>query len=610
MSSCRASLRSVVLLLTLAACGGGSGEPTQPQGPPPAPRATQLAFVTAPSDAAAQVAIAPAPVVEIRDASGARVAGSTLVITIALTGGAPGAALLGTLTQSAVDGRATFTGLSVDAAGSGYTLTASAVGVASATSPAFAIAAPPRALGIVSGNTQTGAPGAALAQPLRVRVTRVSDGSPVAGETVGFAPAGGGSVSAATVVTGADGTAQTTWTLGSSGAQTVSATLTGAPSVTFSATFAAVDVGLTLSQVSGGNFFFCGIQTSGGAVCWGTGNRGQLGNGPTVNPGATRSRPVPVSGAALVRVATGANTACGLTASGTGRCWGGNENGQLGNGTGADAFAPVDIAGGRTWADIAVGGEHACGLTTTGAAFCWGGNERGELGTGTGRTNAPDALVPVAVTGGRTYSRITAGFLFTCALDTTGQAWCWGTNGSGQLGDGTTTLRNAPVQVQQPTGVTFVSLASGPVSTCARTAAGAVYCWGDNGSGQLGDGTTVPRSVPTPVQTTAAFSAVSGGGTRHVCAVRASDQSAQCWGSNTTGALGDGTQTSQSAPTTQVSGGRRWAQLAGSNPASCGIEAQTNRAFCWGSRSSGILGDGGTGSTVQSQPVAVLSVLP
>jgi alpha-tubulin suppressor-like RCC1 family protein len=598
----------VAIVLSCVACGGESS-PTPVA--PVTPVATQLVFTVEPANTEAQTTFATAPTVEVRDAAGVRVGSSNAAVTLTLSGGAAGAGLRGTTTVNAVNGIATFAGLSIDSAGTSYRLTANATGLTSATSSPFTVAAIPTTLSIVSGNGQTGAPGQALGQPIRVRVVRAQGGAPVAGQAVTFAPSGGGTVTPATVQTGADGEAQTTWTMGTSGTQTLTVTTpTAAAPITVSATLAAPSAALVLTQLTAGENFFCGIQAQGGAVCWGDDNRGELGDGPPVTP-FQQSRPVPVSGAVLTQVAAGRNSACGLTADGSARCWGSNLDGQLGDGTRTNAFVPVTVTGGQTYRKIAVGSGHACALTTTGAAFCWGANTFGELGIGSGGApSSPDVLQPTAVSGGRSYVDLAVGFFFSCALDSTGQVWCWGTNLLGQLGnDNRTNSNTAPIAIQQPAGVTFTSIAAGQSHVCAIAADQRAYCWGANFFGSLGDGGTAPRATPTAVVGGLSFTAIAGGSS-HTCAIGL-DARGYCWGNNVLGHLGDGTEGGQRAEPGLISGNRRWTRIAASRSNGCGIEAVTGRTYCWGSSSFGALGDGGAlVAANQLTPQAVLPVAP
>ena len=162
----------------------------------------------------------------------------------------------------------------------------------------------------------------------------------------------------------------------------------------------------------------------------------------------------------------------------------------------------------------ATGAYHSCAVTSSGAVQCWGGNQYGQLGDGT----TTQRLTPVTVSGlGSGVVAVAAGFYHTCALTTGGAVQCWGANFTGRLGDGTTTHRLTPVQVGGLTGG-VVAIAAGVHHTCAVTGAGAVRCWGGNFAGQLGDGTTADRFTPTPVNGFAASAAAVTTGYYHTCA--------------------------------------------------------------------------------------------
>src|SRR5207249_149557 len=167
-------------------------------------------------------------------------------------------------------------------------------------------------------------------------------------------------------------------------------------------------------------------------------------------------------------------------------------------------LTPVAVSGGLTFTAVSTSDYHTCGVTTSGAAYCWGWNNSGGLGDGTSGT---DRLTPVAVSGGLTFAAVSAGVINACGVTTSGAAYCWGYNGSGVLGSGTTTSSATPVAVSG--GLTLAAVSVGGSSpyqeshTCGVTPSGAAYCWGYNRYGQLGDGTGGTYRL-TPV-------AVSGG---------------------------------------------------------------------------------------------------
>lgn len=213
--------------------------------------------------------------------------------------------------------------------------------------------------------------------------------------------------------------------------------------------------------------------------------------------------PVPVAGGqTFVTLSASDRHTCGLTTSGAAYCWGHNNSGQLGDGTTTDRSTPTAVLGGLSFAslDSGMGTDNpvTCGVTTAGEGYCWGSNERGGIGDGlTGGTfSTPEPVLlsdPLA--------SISAGVLTTCALTTDGIAFCWGFNGNGQLGNGETSGPTAgePFPAQVLGGLTFSYLKTWWKRTCGITTGGEAYCWGDNQGGQLGNGTTEDSSVPVRV---------------------------------------------------------------------------------------------------------------
>ena len=174
--------------------------------------------------------------------------------------------------------------------------------------------------------------------------------------------------------------------------------------------------------------------------------------------------------------------------------WGGNGNGQLGDGaTISSNNTPVRVPGGHKFTQITVGSFHTVAIDTTGQAWAWGKNDSGQLGDGT----TTDKHAPVQVAGGHKFKQIAAGVYHTVAIDTNGDAWAWGYNRYGQLGDGTTI--NSPVPVQVAGGHKFRQISAGDYHTVAIDDAGDAWAWGNNHHGQLGDGTTNNSLIPVKV---------------------------------------------------------------------------------------------------------------
>jgi alpha-tubulin suppressor-like RCC1 family protein len=247
---------------------------------------------------------------------------------------------------------------------------------------------------------------------------------------------------------------------------------------------------------------------------------------------------------------------------------------------------------------VSAGAHHACGVTADHAAYCWGRNAEGQLGNPAATAPCPEgggscSTLPVRVTGSLAVASISAGDNYTCALTTSGVAYCWGDNTYGQLGNGTQTSSPRPARVAI-SGVRFASISAGDLHTCAVTAAGAAYCWGSNAGGALGLGGRPGggRTAPGPVATRLRLTAISAGHF-HSCAL-ARDGRAYCWGRNEMGEVGNAASAPASSPVA-VAGTRsfREVQAAAQFDYSCGVDAD-GAVYCWGANCYGQLGTDST----------------
>ena len=371
---------------------------------------------------------------------------------------------------------------------------------------------------------------------------------------------------------------------------------------------ATVTLGFGFLTVSTGNGMACGITLLNTAYCWGSSYAGQLGATTTeVCPfGPCSSTPIAVSGGLTFGMVTdGTDNACGLTPSGAAYCWGDNTFGELGNGTTTQSTAPVPVAGNLTFVTLSASdNESTCGVTTSGTAYCWGKNGSGELGAAT--TQICDSMAcsttPIAVAGGLAFVTISAAQQYTCGVTSGGDAYCWGDNSFGQLGNGTMAPSTMPVPVRG--GLSFAAVSAGYSNACGVTTSGAAYCWGDNSVGQLGTGTTTGSATPVAVAGGMTFTAVTTGfGNIHTCGVTPSG-AAYCWGDNTYGALGNGTTTPSHTPVA-VSGGLTF-RVVSTGPYHTSGVTTGNIAYTWGSNGYGQLGIGTSGNNNASAvPVKV-----
>lgn len=320
----------------------------------------------------------------------------------------------------------------------------------------------------------------------------------------------------------------------------------------------------------------------GDAMCWGSNAFGQLGE----STGTDRRAPTPV-------VAPGGGHACALTPSGAVQCWGNNLFGQLGDNTLFARTSPTLVADTATYSFVANGANHSCG-TTAGQVKCWGANFNGQLGDGTlwGR------LVPTPVTGlPGSAMFLDLGDSHSCAVVQSGadrEVWCWGAGLHGQLGTGLPLDSWTPVRAGSISDAWVVS--AGAQHTCATTISGGVYCWGQGLFGQVGNDLIL--DVWTPVEVLdpsgvplSAPGAIVSAGEGHTCvAPVGAAQQAACWGNNLTGQLGNGSFL-PSARAQMVSGIALVTWIGAGDDHTC-ARVNGGEAMCWGINSSGQLGDG------------------
>ncbi len=244
-------------------------------------------------------------------------------------------------------------------------------------------------------------------------------------------------------------------------------------------------------------------------------------------------------------------------------------------------------------------------MTSTGNAFCWGNNPSGSVGDGT----LAQRKTPVAVSGGLVFTSISVGSYTVCATTAQGAVYCWGSNSLGVLGDGTTMDRSVPTKVAST--IAFTQVSTGGFHTCAITATGAAWCWGSNSVGALGDGTKNDALVPTAVVGGLSFSSIVAAEDSKTCALTL-DGSAYCWGSQAYGALGNGVDDrvlahAISTPVA-VSGGGHYTALAGDVFSSCAVTSAGSGA-CWGFDGDGNLGDGSMTNRAVPGPISTTRAL-
>jgi alpha-tubulin suppressor-like RCC1 family protein len=311
----------------------------------------------------------------------------------------------------------------------------------------------------------------------------------------------------------------------------------------------------TAARVVAGDEFACALMRDGSVKCWGLGESGQRGDRSFTTFGFTPGDVTGLTGAS--QVAAGYGHACALIVDGSIKCWGENREGQLGNGATADpgVAEPVAVTGVTGALAIATGAYHTCAILSDRTVACWGRNDQGQLGDGTLTTSSTPVQVVTGFGPLGGAAALAAGGAHTCVVLVDGNVKCWGENGNGQLGDGSKLSKRHPIQVNGINGAVAVS--AGWQHTCAVLTDGTAACWGSNAFGQLGDGTTTDAPTPVRVRGLSDVRAISAGWWQHSCAV-GGDGAAQCWGLNQWGQLGDGTTNSSSTAAPMTGTGVTW----------------------------------------------------
>jgi alpha-tubulin suppressor-like RCC1 family protein len=299
-------------------------------------------------------------------------------------------------------------------------------------------------------------------------------------------------------------------------------------------------------------------------------------DGPTAPVEAVPSELAAAAAPSFHQLSAGGSHACGIATNNQAFCWGDNGFGQLGDGTQTDHPRPAPVATTVRFRNLDAAEFGVCAVSTDDRVFCWGTIFQPLSST------QPEPV-------GGSFRNVTAGHDHICAVGRDdGRAYCWGGNSFGQLGDGTTLPRSTPTPVAG--NHRFSLLATGERHTCGLTTADEVFCWGSNQWGQIGiEGPRFERHLePVRVPGTRRYTSLTAG-RFHTCAVTTASK-AFCWGDGRSGQIGDGKTFLRFSPRA-VAGGLRFGRLTGGEKHTCG-ETTDNRAFCWGSDFFGELGDG------------------
>lgn len=298
----------------------------------------------------------------------------------------------------------------------------------------------------------------------------------------------------------------------------------------------------------------------------------------------------PPSGVGCVaQIAAGGRHTCVIKKDDSVWCWGDNSLGQLGDGTVEARSGPVQVVAlaGNGVAEISGGIDHTCARTGGGDVYCWGDNLHGQLGVVDPEgMKVPGGGVPRKVEGLPPTKSISAGGKHTCVVEQAGLVWCFGENGTYQLGDGTTDERPAPVKIDGVDNIAVVQ--NGDEHTCAQQQDGLLWCWGSNSTHQLGVADVADSGQPLAVKSLNSVKQLAVGD-EHTCILK-QDTTVWCWGYNGSGCVGYGPGPDQAVPLKVFSA--RYIALNGSAFHSCAIAGNEGEIWCWGSNEHGQIGDG------------------
>ena len=353
--------------------------------------------------------------------------------------------------------------------------------------------------------------------------------------------------------------------------------------------------------VFGGLYSLSMLKSDGTYWSWGDNDDGQFGDGTTNNSNV----PVQESTESTdwVQVDTTYKVVIAVKPDGTLWAWSENGFGQLGDGTTNNSNVPVQESTGATdWVKVAAGRYHTIALKSDGTLWAWGLNNNGQLGDAT--TN--NSSIPVQESTEATdWVKVAASEFHTAALKSDGTIWSWGGNIFGQLGDATT--NNSSIPVQESTGATdWVSVSTGHYYTVALKSDGTIWSWGYNYYGQLGDGTNSESNVPVQESTGATDWVSVRSGIYHVIALK-SDGTIWSWGYNNYGQLGDGTTTDSNVPVQESTGSTDWVDFAAGYVESVAVKSD-GTIWTWGDNNYGQLGNGTTSGADVLDPTMINTI--
>jgi alpha-tubulin suppressor-like RCC1 family protein len=363
-----------------------------------------------------------------------------------------------------------------------------------------------------------------------------------------------------------------------------------------SALVAVVTLGISAAQadsfedwanVSAGGLHSCGVRKNGKLYCWGSDSSGQIGDGSDTTPDHAPHR----IGTMLdwSSASAGYTHSCGIRHGGKLYCWGSDADGQIGDGgSNSDANAPRRIGDLADWNSVSAGDDHTCGIRKGGKLYCWGNDAYHQLGDGNDGTAATK---PRRIGVHEDWANVSAGRYHTCGVRKIGKLYCWGNDGAGEIGDGDT-----PGYATTPRRIgdhqDWANVSAGILHSCGVRKIGKLYCWGSDGNDQIGDGdnpttATSPRRIGDFLDWASASA-----GQYHSCGVRKNGK-LYCWGGDGSGQVGDGLNFGPDPATAprRIGDFLDWSSVDAGDFHSCGIRAG-GKLYCWGGDTSGQVGDG------------------
>ncbi len=367
---------------------------------------------------------------------------------------------------------------------------------------------------------------------------------------------------------------------------------------------AAISANTDWRDVSLGSIHSCAIKNTDDSLwCWGSNTSSQLGHPPTNSKRPSKLIKTNADETTTEQwntTANGNSHTCAIKKADQSLwCWGGNDKGQLGQGSISTLLSePTEVATGGQWSSIAANGDHSCAIKDDNSLWCWGSNSAGQVGG-----NSSEAIIntPTAITIGSIWNKISLGTEHSCGIKADDTLWCWGDNTHSKLGDNTTKPSLIPLHIGT---ASWLEISLGDQFSCGIDGNNHLYCWGSNTSNQQGHlptGSTnaIDMTVPTSVDMDVSSWLSISSGDAHSCAIK-TDETLWCWGSSSYGQAAQATKTTKTP--TQEPSLSLWLKIEADGNHSCAVRKDSS-LWCWGNNTFGQLGNGTTRLSTIPAPV-------